>query len=339
MFHDKMKTYRGIPFSVLDLAPVLEGEEPSDSFNNSVRLAQAVESFGYNRYWLAEHHNMSGIASSATSLLISHIAQHTESMRVGAGGIMLPNHAALVIAEQFGTLESLFPNRIDLGLGRAPGTDQATAFALRRTLNQQVEDFPNQVLELENYFSDDPKGYVEAVPGRGLHVPIWLLGSSDYSARLAAEKGLPFSFASHFAPQYMLEALKIYHDNFKPSDVLDKPHVMLGINIITADTPEEAEFIATSQQQQVVYLRRNEPSKLQAPVKDLTPLITSSEQLMLEKLSQSSTTIIGDKKVVKEKIDALLELTKADELIINSQIYNIDARIHSYNIVSDLFDN
>lgn len=339
MFHDKMKTYRDIPFSVLDLAPVLEGEEPRDSFNNSVKLAQAVESFGYNRYWLAEHHNMSGIASSATSLLISHIAQHTESMRIGAGGVMLPNHAALVIAEQFGTLESLFPNRIDLGLGRAPGTDQATAFALRRTLNQQVEDFPNQVLELENYFSDDPKGYVEAVPGRGLHVPLWLLGSSDYSARLAAEIGLPFSFASHFAPQFMLEALKIYHDNFKPSDVLDKPHVMLGINIITADTQEEAEFIATSQQQQVVYLRRNEPTKLQAPVKDLTPLITNAEQLMLEKMSQSSTTIIGDKKVVKEKIDALLELTKADELIINSQIYNIDARIHSYNIVSDLFDN
>lgn len=339
MYHDKMKSYQGIPFSVLDLAPVLEGEEPRDSFNNSVKLAQAVESFGYNRYWLAEHHNMSGIASSATSLLISHIAQHTKSMRIGAGGVMLPNHAALVIAEQFGTLESLFPNRIDLGLGRAPGTDQRTAFALRRTLNQEVEDFPNQVLELENYFSDDPKGSVEAVPGRGLHVPLWLLGSSDYSARLAAEKGLPFSFASHFAPQFMLEALKIYHDNFKPSDALDKPHVMLGVNIITADTTEEAEFIATTQQQQMIYLRRNEPTKLQPPVKDMTPLITSAEQLMLEKSAQSSTTIVGDKYVVKEKIDALLELTKADELIINSQIYNIDSRIHSYHLISELFDN
>lgn len=339
MFHDKMKTYRGIPFSVLDLAPVLEGEEPKDSFDNSIKLAQAVESFGYNRYWLAEHHNMPGIASSATSLLIGHIAQHTESMRVGAGGVMLPNHAALVIAEQFGTLESLFPNRIDLGLGRAPGTDQATAFALRRTLNQHVEDFPNQVLELENYFSDHPKGHVEAVPGKGLHVPIWLLGSSDYSARLAAEKGLPFSFASHFAPQFMLEALKIYHDNFKPSEVLDKPHVMLGINIITADSEEEAKFIATSQQQQVVHLRRNQPTKLQPPVKDLSSIISNTELMTVENMSNTSTTIIGDSKVVKEKVDALLELTKADELIINSQIFDIDSRIHSYKLTANLFDS
>lgn len=339
MFHKNMKTYRNVPFSVLDLAPVLEGKEPRDSFENSVKLAQAVESFGYNRYWLAEHHNMPGIASSATSLLIGHIAEHTNSMRVGSGGVMLPNHASLVVAEQFGTLESLFPNRIDLGLGRAPGTDQATAFALRRTLNQQVDDFPNQVLELENYFSDDPKGHVQAVPGRGLHVPIWLLGSSDYSARLAAEKGLPFSFASHFAPQFMLEALKIYHDNFKPSNALEKPHVMLGINIITADTNEEAEFIATSQQQQVVHLRRNEPTKLQPPVEDMTPLITSAEQLMLEKMAQSTTTIIGDKTVVKEKVDALLKLTKADELIINSQVFDIDSRIHSYKLIAELFDN
>lgn len=339
MYHEKTKTYKNIPLSILDLAPVLEGEEPKDSFNNSVKLAQAVEKFGFNRYWLAEHHNMPGIASSATSLLIGHIAQHTESLRVGAGGVMLPNHASLVIAEQFGTLESLFPNRIDLGLGRAPGTDQATAFALRRTLNQRVEDFPQQVLELENYFSDEPKGYVESVPGRGLHVPIWLLGSSDYSARLAAEKGLPFSFASHFAPQFMMEAIKIYRDNFKPSEVLDKPHVMLGINIVTADTQEEADFIATSQQQQVVHLRRNEPTKLQPPVKDLNSLITKQESLMLEGVSESNTTIIGDQKVVKEKLDTLIEITGADELIINSQVFDIDARIHSYQIISQLFDN
>ncbi len=335
MYHEKTKTYKNIPLSILDLAPVLEGEEPKDSFNNSVKLAQAVEKFGFNRYWLAEHHNMPGIASSATSLLIGHIAQHTESLRVGAGGVMLPNHASLVIAEQFGTLESLFPNRIDLGLGRAPGTDQATAFALRRTLNQRVEDFPQQVLELENYFSDEPKGYVESVPGRGL----WLLGSSDYSARLAAEKGLPFSFASHFAPQFMMEAIKIYRDNFKPSEVLDKPHVMLGINIVTADTQEEADFIATSQQQQVVHLRRNEPTKLQPPVKDLNSLITKQESLMLEGVSESNTTIIGDQKVVKEKLDTLIEITGADELIINSQVFDIDARIHSYQIISQLFDN
>lgn len=339
MYHNKTKTYQNIPLSVLDLAPVLEGEEPKDSFNNSVKLAQAVEEFGYNRYWFAEHHNMSGIASSATSLLISHIAEHTESMRVGSGGVMLPNHASLVIAEQFGTLESLFPNRIDLGLGRAPGTDQATSFALRRTLNQHVEDFPQQVLELENYFSDEPRGSVQSVPGRGLHVPLWLLGSSDYSARLAAEKGLPFSFASHFAPQFMMEALKIYRDNFKPSDVLDKPYVMLGMNIITADTQEEAEFIATSQQQQGIHLRRNEPTKLQPPIKDLSSVITSQEKAMLKETSNSSTTIIGDQQIVKEKLDALIELTGANELIINSQIFNIDSRIHSYKLTSELFDN
>lgn len=339
MYHEKTKTYKNIPLSILDLAPVLEGEEPQDSFKNSVKLAQAVEKFGFNRYWLAEHHNMPGIASSATSLLISHIAQHTNSIRVGAGGVMLPNHSSLVIAEQFGTLESLFPHRIDLGLGRAPGTDQATAFALRRTLNQHVEDFPKQVLELENYFSDEPKGHVESVPGRGLHVPLWLLGSSDYSARLAAEKGLPFSFASHFAPQFMMEAIRIYRDNFKPSEALDKPHVMLGINIITADTQEEAEFIATSQQQQVVHLRRNEPTKLQPPVIDLKAIITPQESSMLEDSSESLTTIIGDQKVVKEKIDKLIEITGADELIINSQIFDIDSRIHSYQLVSELFDN
>lgn len=339
MYHENTKTYNNIPLSILDLAPVLEGEEPQDSFNNSVKLAQAADKFGFNRYWFAEHHNMRGIASSATSLLIGHVAQHTNSIRVGSGGVMLPNHASLVIAEQFGTLESLYPNRIDLGLGRAPGTDQRTAFALRRTLNQHVEDFPQQVLELENYFSDEPRGGVEAVPGRGLHVPLWLLGSSDYSARLAAEKGLPFSFASHFAPQFMMEAIKIYRDNFKPSAALEKPHIMLGINIVAADTQEEADFIATSQQQQVVHLRRNEPTKLQPPVKDLSSIISKQEELMLEGVSQSNTTIIGDKKVVKEKLNTLIEITGADELIINSQIYDIDSRIHSYKLISELFDD
>lgn len=339
MHHNQTKTYQGVPFSVLDLAPVLEGEEPKHSFKNSVKLAQATEKLGFNRYWLAEHHNMPGIASSATSLLIAHLAQHTHTMRIGSGGIMLPNHAALIIAEQFGTLASLFPNRIDLGLGRAPGTDQATAFALRRTLNQQVDDFPNQVIELENYFSDTPLGSVQAVPGRGLNVPLWLLGSSDYSARLAAEKGLPFSFASHFAPQYMMEALKIYHENFKPSHALSKPYVMLGINIITSDTDEDARYIATSQQQQVVYLRRNQPTKLQPPVKDITSLVTAAEKEMLDKMYHSNTTIIGDMSVVKEKVDALLAATKADELIINSQVFDINKRVYSYQLISDLFND
>lgn len=338
MFHKQTKYYKNVPFSVLDLAPVLEGETAKEAFKNSEKLAIQTDRLGYNRYWLAEHHNMPGIASSATSLLIGHLAGKTNSMRIGSGGIMLPNHATLVIAEQFGTLESLYPNRIDLGLGRAPGTDQATAFALRRTLNQAVEEFPRQVTELENYFSDEVSGFVQAVPGRGLDIPIWLLGSSDYSARLAAEKGLPFSFASHFAPRYMQEAIQIYRDNFNPSEQLKEPHVMLGVNIITADTEEEARFIASSQQQQVVYLRRNEPTKLQAPTKDLNRLLTEDEQAMIERMYQSNTTIIGDLQTVKRKVDALLDESKADELIINAQIYDIDARIHSYELVAELFD-
>lgn len=330
------KKYRDVFFSVLDLAPILEDSGPEQSFKNSVSLAQHVEKLGFNRYWLAEHHNMPGIASSATSILIGHIANATSSIRVGSGGIMLPNHASLVIAEQFGTLESLFPGRIDLGLGRAPGTDQATAFALRRTLNQGPEEFPRQVMDLENYFSNDPIGSVQAIPGKGLNVPIWLLGSSDFSARLAAERGLPFSFAGHFAPRFMMEALEIYRNNFKPSHLLSEPYVMLGINIMAAEESGEAHILATSQQQQFLSLRRNEPIKLPHPVKNISEVISDSELNTVKKMRRSKTTMIGNLEDIKQKIDLLIEETHVDELIINSQIYSHEKRLQSYEIIANL---
>lgn len=332
------KTFQGVRLSVLDLVPVNEGSEPQQSFKNSVDLAQHVESLGFHRYWLAEHHNMPGIASSATSVIIGHIAGKTNHIRVGAGGIMLPNHATLVIAEQFGTLESLFPGRIDLGLGRAPGTDQATAFALRRTLNARVEDFPLQVEELENYFSDHPKGHVRAIPGEGLNVPMWLLGSSDFSARLAAEKGYPFSFASHFAPKFTVPALQLYRNNFKPSATLKKPYTMVGVNIITADTAEEASYLATSQQQQFLSLRRGEPTKLQPPIEDINDIWTATERAAVEESLDSRSTIVGDRETVKQKLASFIKETETDEVIINSQIFDHQSRLRSYEIVAELMD-
>lgn len=324
---------------MLDLSPIVEDSHPRQSFKNSVELAQHVEKWGYNRYWLAEHHNMPGIASSATSILIAHIANATSTMRIGAGGIMLPNHATLVIAEQFGTLESLFPSRIDLGLGRAPGTDQATAFALRRTLNQGPDEFPRQVTELENYFSNQPIGPVRAIPGEGLDIPIWLLGSSDFSARLAAEKGLPFSFASHFAPDYMMEALKIYRNNFKPSDILKEPYVMIGVNIIAAESNDEAKLLATSQQQQFISLMRNEPTQLKQPIKNIEKFASTRELNALKRTLNSGTTIVGNIDHIKQKINHLIEETNTNEIIINSQIYEQKKRLKSYEIVGKLLNS
>ncbi|MGM8211555.1 LLM class flavin-dependent oxidoreductase [Virgibacillus sp. W0430] len=332
------RSFNNIPLSVLDLAPVIEGSTPKETFPNSVDLARNVENWGFNRYWLAEHHNMPGIASSATSILIGHIAGATSELRVGAGGIMLPNHATLVIAEQFGTLESLYPGRIDLGLGRAPGTDQATAYALRRTLNQNPEDFPMQVNELENYFSAKPTGYVRAIPGEGLSIPIWLLGSSGFSAQLAAHKGLPFSFASHFAPDYMMQAIKLYRDNFQPSPLLNEPYVMLGVNIIAGETTADAKRLATSQQQQFLSLRRGQPTKLKPPIDSNEADWTEAERATIEQTLHSQTTIVGDQKVVSEKLTTLIEATQADELIINSQIYHHADRLRSYEIVASLMN-
>ncbi|APC49900.1 MsnO8 family LLM class oxidoreductase [Virgibacillus halodenitrificans] len=332
------KTFHDTPLSVLDLAPVNEGTEPTDSFKNSVELAQHVEQLGFNRYWLAEHHNMPGIASSATSVIMGHIAEKTSRIRVGAGGIMLPNHATLVIAEQFGTLESLYPERIDLGLGRAPGSDQATAYALRRTLNMSVEDFPMQVNELQDYFSDNPISRVKAVPGQGLSIPIWLLGSSDFSARLAAKKGLRFSFASHFAPAYTVPALNLYRENFQPSEELEKPYAMVGVNVIAADTDEHAQFIATSLQQQFLNLRRGRPTKLQPPIQDIESEWTPMELAAIKQSLDPRSTIIGDKEKVRKGLESFIAETQADEVIISSQIYNQADRLRSYEIIGELME-
>jgi luciferase family oxidoreductase group 1 len=326
--------FEGIPLSVLDLAPITEGSTAAESFQNSVELAQKVESFGFNRYWLAEHHNMPGIASSATSVLIGHIAGATKTIRVGAGGIMLPNHATLVIAEQFGTLESLYPGRIDLGLGRAPGSDQATAYALRRTLNRVAEEFPQQVEELEDYFKGTAR--VRAIPGEGLNIPIWLLGSSDFSARLAAYKGLPFSFASHFAPQYTIPALRLYRDRFQPSEALDRPYAMVGVNVIAADTDEKAKWLATSQQQQFLSLIRNMPSQLKPPVEDMDEIWAPIEKASVEQTLDPRFTIVGSPDAVRRKLSAVIKETEADEVIIQSPIYCQQDRIRSYEIVAEM---
>ncbi|MES2423635.1 MAG: LLM class flavin-dependent oxidoreductase, partial [Pseudomonadota bacterium] len=255
-----------IPLSVLDLAPITQGSDAAQSFRNTLALAQHAERWGYRRYWLAEHHGMPGIASAATAVLMGHVAGGTSTIRVGAGGIMLPNHSPLVIAEQFGTLQALYPGRIDLGLGRAPGSDQATARALRRNLASDADAFPQDVLELIDHLSDNPRQSVRAVPGRGAKVPVWILGSSTFGAQLAAMLGLPYAFASHFAPAQMMDAIAIYRENFKPSAQLAKPYVMLGFNVFAADTDEEAAFHATSMQQAFVNLRLGRPGQLPPPV-------------------------------------------------------------------------
>ncbi|MEC2072896.1 LLM class flavin-dependent oxidoreductase [Alkalihalophilus marmarensis] len=332
--NQKAKTLKDIKFSVLDLAPVIVGGTPCDSFKNTVDLAQHAEKWGYERYWLAEHHNMPGIASSATSVVIGHVAAHTNSIRVGSGGIMLPNHAPLVIAEQFGTLESLFPGRIDLGLGRAPGTDQMTAYALRRDRRSNGQDFPEQLAELREYLQPTEELRVRAVPGEGLDIPIWLLGSSGFSAQLAGTLGLPFAFASHFSPDNTLPALKVYRDHFKPSKVLDEPYAMVGVNVIAADTADEAHRLSTSMQQQFLNLVRNQPTQLQPPVDSMDDLWTPFEKQTLNQ--QLGSSVIGDKQMVQEQLQAFLDETGADEMMVNAQIYDHKARLRSFEIVSEV---
>lgn len=333
-----IRKFNNIPLSVLDLAPINVGSHAGQSFKNSVELAQHVEKLGFNRYWLAEHHNMPGIASSATSIIIGHIAGATNQLRVGSGGIMLPNHAPLVIAEQFGTLESLYPGRIDLGLGRAPGSDQATAYALRRTLQSTGDDFPSQVEELEAYFDQGMAGRVRAFPGEGLTIPIWLLGSSGFSAKLAAEKGLPFSFASHFSNEYTLPAMQIYHQHFKPSKVLKEPYAMLGVNVIAADTEEKARWLATSQQQQMFDLMRGMPRQFQPPIDDIHSVWTAREQATFEEKLSSTSTIVGTAETVKRKLEHFINETRANEIIINSHIFHHEDRLRSYEIVAEMME-
>ena len=338
LIRKQAKQFKGIPLSVLDLALINEGSHAGESFKDSVDLAQHVEDWGFNRYWLAEHHNMPGIASSATSIIIGHIAQMTKDIRVGSGGVMLPNHAPLVIAEQFGTLDAMYPDRIDLGLGRAPGGDQATARALRGSLLNSGQDFPQQLQELRAYFAGNPTDRVRAFPGAGQNVPIWLLGSSGFSAQLSAELGLPFSFASHFAPQFMMQALQIYHQNFRPSKDLQKPHVMMGVNLIAADTDEKAEYIATSMQQQFLNISQGKMVQFTPPIEDIDTVWSPYEQQSVAQQSEAPSVIIGGPETIKRKLEEFVDMTKADELIISSGIFNHEDRLRSYEILSEIME-
>ncbi len=325
-----------IPFSILDLAPITQGGDAAQSFRATLDLARHGERWGYQRIWLAEHHGMPGIASAATAVLIGHVAAGTTRIRVGAGGIMLPNHAPLVIAEQFGTLESLFPGRIDLGLGRAPGSDQTTARALRRNLDSDPDQFPQDVLELMDYLSADPRQPVRAVPGTGLRVPIWILGSSLFGAQLAAVLGLPFAFASHFAPAQLMPALAAYRGGFRPSAQLQRPYAMVGFNVFAADSDPEAQLLATSMQQSFVNLRTGHPSQLPPPERDYLARIAPQERAMLDQVLSCSA--IGAPDTVARGLEAFLARTGADELIINSPIFDPAARLRSYEITAALRD-
>jgi luciferase family oxidoreductase group 1 len=319
-----------VSLSVLDLAPVVEGGDAALALRNSLDLARHAERLGFRRYWLAEHHGMPGIASAATAVVIAHVAAGTSRIRVGAGGIMLPNHAPLIIAEQFGTLESLFPGRIDLGVGRAPGTDPLTSQALRRTLMGDIDAFPDDVVELLGYFEPPRPGRVLAVPGGGLRVPVWILGSSLYGAQLAAALGLPYAFASHFAPQQLHPALEIYRSEFRPSAQLEKPYAMAGFNVIAADTDEEARFLATSLEQAVVNLRTGRPGKLPKPRRELS--WNPGERMILDQFFTCSA--VGSPATVRQKLEQFAERTKVDEIVVAGQIYDHAARLRSYEIAA-----
>jgi luciferase family oxidoreductase group 1 len=323
-----------IPFSVLDLSPITEGSDAAQSFRNTLDLAQHTERWGFNRYWLAEHHGMPGIASAATSVLIGHVAGGTKTIRVGAGGIMLPNHSPLVIAEQFATLEALYPGRIDLGLGRAPGSDPATARALRRNLVSDADEFPRDVVELMDLMSDEPRQSIRAVPGTGAKVPVWILGSSLFGSQLAAMLGLPYAFASHFAPAQMMAAIELYRENFKPSVHLAKPYVMLGFNVFAADTDEEAQVRATSMQQAFVNLRSGRPARLPPPMPGYREKAGPAERALLDSVLSCAT--IGSPATVREGLRSFIERTGADELMITSQMFDHSARLRSYEITAQV---
>lgn len=320
--------------SVLDLAIVRDGGTASETFKNSVNLAQQLEKWGYHRFWLAEHHNMPGIASSATSILIAHIAAATKTLRIGSGGIMLPNHAPLIIAEQFGTLATLFPNRIDLGLGRAPGTDQFTASALRRDEHAAME-FPANVQELQLYLSEGNKnGRVRAIPGEGLNIPIWILGSSTDSAYLAASLGLPYAFASHFAPSQLHTAIAIYRNNFKPSTYLKEPYVIACVNVIAADTDKEAQRLATSFKKLFLGIITGNRQQLKEPVNPDEDFMDPMEEAALQQMI--AYTFIGGPEKLKKELEQFLEQTKVDELMVASAIYEHQARLRSYEILAEI---
>lgn len=325
-----------VPFSILDLATITQGNTAADAFRNGLDLAQKAEQLGYKRFWLAEHHNMESIASSATSVLIGYIAAGTSTIRVGSGGIMLPNHAPLVIAEQFGTLASLYPGRIDLGVGRAPGTDQVTARALRRERVETVQDFPDDVEELLKYFSlENKRGRVRAIPGEGLDIPVWILGSSLFSAELAAKMGLPYAFASHFAPTYFEEALALYRKNFQSSEYLKAPYVMACVNVMAADTDKEAEFLATSFYQLALGMIRGTRSPLPPPVENMENHWMPHEAAAVQQMM--SYTFVGGPQSIQVGLQVFVDQHQLDEVMIVSHIYDHEARLRSYGIVADVF--
>ena len=321
-------------FSILDLSPIPQGGDAALAFHNTVDLAQHAERWGYRRYWIAEHHNMPGIASAATAVVIGHVANATSIIRVGAGGIMLTNHAPLVIAEQFGTLATLFPGRIDLGLGRAPGTDQSTSHALRRNLKGDIDAFPRDVVELQHYFKAvEPGQRVRAVPGAGLDVPIWILGSSLFGAQLAAALGLPYAFASHFAPAALMPALEIYRSRFEPSAHLAEPYVMVGFNVFAAETEQEARLLRTSAQQSILRLRRGSPGQLPPPVADFEEGLSVADRQILDHVQ--SCSVAGSADAVRAGIEAFVGRTGADEVMIAGHIFDHRARLRSFQITAE----
>jgi luciferase family oxidoreductase group 1 len=329
-----------IPLSILDLASIVEGSDASRALANSLDLARHAERLGYRRFWLAEHHNMTGIASAATSVVIAHVAGGTSTIRVGAGGVMLPNHAPLLIAEQFGTLAALHPGRIDLGLGRAPGSDLATARALRRDPTA-ADAFPQDVVELMHYFEPaEPGQLVRSVPGVGLRVPIWILGSSLFGAQLAAALGLPYAFASHFAPRMMYDAIAVYRERFTPSGragALEKPYLMLGVNVVAADTADEARYLFTSLQQMFVNIRRGQPGPMPAPVTDFDSRLAPWERAQIEE--NLAASIVGGPDEIREGLAAFVERTGADELIVSTPLYDHVARLHSFALLMQARDS
>lgn len=323
-----------IPFSILDLCPIPEGGTAADAFRHSLDLARHAEQWGYLRFWLAEHHNLPGIASAATSVVMAHIAGGTKTIRVGSGGVMLPNHSPLVIAEQFGTLATLFPGRIDLGLGRAPGTDMVTTRALRRD-HSKADQFPEDVMELQDYFRlSQPGQQVHAVPGTGLRVPLWLLGSSLYSAQLAAHLGLPFAFASHFAPADLMEAFHLYRSHFQPSEQLDRPYAMAGLNIVAADTDQEARRQFTSIQQAFVDIRRGTPDRIKPPIDDIDTYCSAREKAQIDQAL--SRAVVGAAETVEAGLRRFIAETQADELMIAANIFDHAARLRSFEIVAEV---
>ena len=324
-----------IPTSILDLVPISAGTDARTALDNALDLARHAESWGYNRFWVAEHHNMPGVASSATAVVIGHIAGGTGTIRVGSGGVMLPNHAPLVVAENFGTLETLYPNRIDLGLGRAPGTDQLTMRALRRDSSHGADTFPRDVLELQRYLAPPSPGQrVRAVPGEGTQVPLWLLGSSLYSATLAAQLGLPFAFASHFAPDLLMQALATYRENFEPSEQLDKPYAMVVANVFAADSDEEARRLFTSVEQAFVNLRRGTPGQLPAPLANGARPWSEFEQNNID--HALAVSFVGAPATVREGLQHLVEQTGADELMLTAMIHDHDARLRSFELAAQV---